>query len=812
MVPTTDHTPMTDTTVNAWTFLPRAIEHWSQNHDEPGLAVAIARVCLALGLGECSREYLDAAPDRERSAPAWREAREQLDACPPAHLDIDTLTATLDANLAARPALADLLRADRAAWRDRLAGQSWYRTTDGNIIIRARDAALRDPTGWLRLHNDREAAAALPLETAPDQSRNAYRVLLDGCCPPWLLLRMVREVYTPGLLGMVTGLRVLQSDPMELLDALAMTDLRDVLGASHVRFHVGRAATAELLDAFQRESHTWGRPIGFTTPGTLHHCSPAIDTVARHIETTLRNDVARLTSVVFARDEQRDASYYARRFATHEAAPNEPLRILMFTSRFTTFVQHSIRDIEAVFRHAGYDTDVLIEDADDEHINRAALLDRLATFDPDLILMVNWMRHHLPVMPSTVPFLTWVQDDSPAYHREPPEPIVTAHLDFVVGCVYDDMIRYGLVRRDHSMQFPVPARAGKFASGAAERSRISPNVLLAMNHGETPEAWLAQRLRTASTSVADLRLFERLGPRLIEMLEPLDDGPIRQRMDDAIDTTLREVGVEITQTIRAQLISSFAEPLVTRILRHRLVEWAVDVCNDNDWTIALCGHGWADHPTYGAYDAGVLRHGDELASAYAASTVTLHASMALMHQRIHECVLSGGLPCVLFKPDDLATVTEIGARAARQRAIESGIDGVVQLGVDAYDDLAALRRTLEALGADHLDDAHHPSLRHAMTIVRASHVYPILATDAAMTAPDFIPPADQIHFIDALRPCMFRNRAELAAVIRRFVEGGDERRATIEHLRTHIERHYTFEQTATAAIDLVRQRLTAAGS
>ncbi|MCA9296948.1 MAG: hypothetical protein KC983_10530, partial [Phycisphaerales bacterium] len=209
-------------TVDPWEFLPRALTHWHAHPDESGVAAVMTHLYVALGLRECAEACFALIPSAERTSEDVRALEAGLQTLTPSELSHDALNQRLRANLAASPELADAVREHLEGWRDRLEGQAWYSTVDGNVVLRTRDGQPEDPSSWIRFRNDRAAARSAHVPAPMPDRPNTLRILLDGMDPPWLLRRLMQDVYTPHAQGMITGIHVAQCDPLALLDALAM--------------------------------------------------------------------------------------------------------------------------------------------------------------------------------------------------------------------------------------------------------------------------------------------------------------------------------------------------------------------------------------------------------------------------------------------------------------------------------------------------------------------------------------------------------------------------------------------------------------
>lgn len=92
----------------------------------------------------------------------------------------------------------------------------------------------------------------------------------------------------------------------------------------------------------------------------------------------------------------------------------EPMRVLVATSRSTTYVRHATRDLTEAFECGGVSVHVL-EERDDHSVLWAGEYCRaIAEHDLDLIVTANYPRWKLSsVVPENVPFVRWVQDAMP---------------------------------------------------------------------------------------------------------------------------------------------------------------------------------------------------------------------------------------------------------------------------------------------------------------------------------------------------------------------------------------------------------------
>jgi hypothetical protein len=126
----------------------------------------------------------------------------------------------------------------------------------------------------------------------------------------------------------------------------------------------------------------------------------------------------------------------------------------------------------------------------------------------------------------------------------------------------------------------------------------------------------------------------------------ISDERVYHMLEGQLDSALFPIGIpEAAREARSHILHTMVIPYAERIFRHQTAEWAAEIAQERGWRFRLYGKGWETHPTLSQYAAGPLEHGDEIRRIYNRSAVHLHASInQVLHQRVTECLLSGGLP------------------------------------------------------------------------------------------------------------------------------------------------------------------------
>lgn len=664
-----------------WAFLPIGLRVIAQHPQDADLRLLISAAMVKVGLRTLALEQLAglaAELAREPMVLAVRSAAERL---PDDRVTAAALERTALANLESlgpRLEFSGDLSASLDAWRATLATWSWYRAADGNIVrVRADRAEWRglgDPRG--------RVAAALLAE--PDGGKPKPFVV-EGADPPWLLERVLRT--TPRQAdGHQPRVTLVQADIGELLDGLAHIDLRSPLSSPRVRAIVGPDAAqrlrAELLSPERQMTTIVGR--GLNLSGVRTRLSPTVEQILQEAGTVqLQSDLA-LRQRVLAMYAGRDAAWWRKRYleAMGPGCVRERrLRVLVPTCRYSTYIQHSARDLAAAIESLGHRARVLIEPDDHSHLASNAYLKSLAEFEPDLIVLINYSRRNMGgtlnaggVFPAEVPFVAWIQDSMP-HLLDAQTGAAMGPLDFVAGNVREEYFRSFGFPRERSLDAPIVASASKFHTGpvtTASRQRHTCEIAYVSHHAETPEAMHDRKVREAAGSPGLMELVEAMRPGIEPIVSTPIGEPLLTRLQRLAAEALRRNGGDFTsQALIAKLVHMYAMPMADRMLRHQTLAWAAEIAARRGWRMHLYGRGWEQHPTLAAFARGELEHGEDLRSSYQCAAVHLQISAhTVIHQRIVECALSGGFPLCRLHEDDLSSLAHHAGLCAARRAMD----------------------------------------------------------------------------------------------------------------------------------------------
>lgn len=652
-----------------WDFLLPAVHALEANPDDHGMRLLVVSSFARVGLRMAAMEQLALLPaavcDAKELSPLVDAVRgladDAIDACVLADTLRENVRAlgkrlvvddTSEARVgSACPSGAGMNPPPTPSHREEASemalpeGLACFRANDGNVARRLDGVwiALRDEIG--------EAKRALQDHARAWATDATQMLVLEGVHPPWLL-KMALEARPREALGYRAPVQIVQRDLAEFAIALSLTDLSSHLGDGHVHAFVGEAAP-ERFGAFLKERVDL-RLLGTvaTTPGTPTATAPTI--AERVAEAILHQDqeTRRLEREVHAAYAGRDRAWWARRFSE-----KTPCRVLLLTSRFSTFVKHSTRDLADALIALGHEARVMIQPDDSSSLAACAYLRAVRDFAPDLMIVINYPRATIgDFLPRNLPWVCWIQDQMPHLFDERLGRGLGA-LDFTVGHIVPALHdRYGYPRAS-AMLLPVPASEAKFFASTvteAEREKFECEIAYVSHQSETPEAQherILSELRSNPTvDAALLRALpvvrDAVRAHVTLPLSTLPFPPMKESVRRALAVSL---GGEAPEHIVDLLTTGYADPLADRMMRHETLGWAAQAARKHGWRFNLYGKGWEKHPTLAEFAKGPLGHDSDLRMSYQLAGCHLQVTYHMLaHPRLCECVLAGGIPLCRF--------------------------------------------------------------------------------------------------------------------------------------------------------------------
>lgn len=482
-------------------------------------------------------------------------------------------------------------------------------------------------------------------------------ILIAGLHNPSLLMAAL-SLYTNGYNGYMPRIYVFEPDVKMVATALAHEGMDAAVGDARVCWAVGEDAQTQLRELFYEHRYRALPECAYQQPRIVGGVGVGVGACCSAILEQAQEAQAREMQSM----QQKIERAYAEERRSWEAARKEAwegARVLVLTSRYTTFLKHSAHDLAEALSRQGARVKVLMEPDDFSLHTTGAYLNAICEHEPDVVFTINYPRSFWGGMiPKNVPLVCWVQDAMP-HLFDCAAGAGQGERDVVVGHLYPELFEKFGFSQERAVAAAVVADEVKFHATAVDRGALEKyacDVALVSHHSETPEAMHQRLVASAKVAPAIASVMERVYGKLNEVVEQAARvAPVRA-VERVILDSMREVtGGDGEEKSRILLLRTYAMPLADRMLRHQTLGWLDEMMVRRGWTMKLYGKGWENHPTLHKYAAGELDHGEALAGAYQGAKVHLHVSLhSLVHQRVLECYLSGGMCLVRWHRDALA--------------------------------------------------------------------------------------------------------------------------------------------------------------
>lgn len=622
----------------SYRFLDQAFAYLGRVESDPEVVLLTVSALVKLGLGGPARELLQVRKDLESEVDV-DGLRKSLTSVPIGRVPWDRLSGQFEANRSAlaehHPELAERVLALRES-RHRV---DLFQTLDGQYHLSTR--ATGELRSWLPGLLDHAAVAGLELPLAA----GGPAAVVVGIALSQLIDRAYAATQ-PDEGAQGVPLFVIDPDVGRLTAWLHVADRTAVLGNERVYFFVGPDAL-ETYERFLKDNEDIAVP-------DVHLCASWAPSLGQQVQqigqrvTARRNEAFReLTNLHEERERERDADYWSRRL-------QPGARILGFTSRFTTMLQYSMRDIGLAVTELGYEFDVMIEKAD--HRTHTTLTTSRAVYDADpaLVIMINHFRSEHAVSLGSAPVLTWVQD---------PTDIVLSKktgtslgpLDFVCGYYSKRCTTEFGYPKSRYFSAPLPVSTRTFHDGPvdpAEESRYAADMMYVGHLHDTFDEHRAKwRLSTP----------KRLHPMLdriddeVEAMSRSDEHLELHRCRPHVARLAKEMELPLANDDLEKIANFYMYRLYDIRFRRQTLLWVAQWAQTSERVFKLYGRGWSRDPVLGEYAVGAIEHGEPLRRACRCAKLSVQTIPGgYSHQRTYEALASGCLVLGRFVPPDFS--------------------------------------------------------------------------------------------------------------------------------------------------------------
>ncbi|MCH7812847.1 MAG: hypothetical protein IID40_02380 [Planctomycetes bacterium] len=632
------------------------------------------------------------------------------------------------------------------------------------------------PTGqagvWLPLLGDhRRLAAAAPLPPDHEQLMPGPYVF-EGLDLGWTFAR-IWEQTADTFLGYSSALYVVEPEAALIALVLHLHDWTKLLADPRVKLFVGPDCTGQfeqaMLDARDWPIPTQAYRLSTHRPGPQPDARTAVATV---IDTRSRR-VADSLAAVEARYRDRDAAYWARRYAAALDGSGPPLRVLAAVSTHTSFLQYSMRDARQAVEKLGHQFRILTEATAYEKPGAATYHREILRFDPDLFFILDHIRPSFAgLVPTNLPIMTWDQDALPGVFTEEKVRQMSP-LDTLVGLPhYECLARFDCDPRQF-LAVQMPTNPEQWDGSQLSEADLEPyrcDVSYVSHASQTPEAFHEAEL-AAYNDPNVRRLLNDMLPAALAIVDagqPIKGHTLRRVLADSE----RRTGVRVTHDeLRDRLIGWHLWRLCDRKFRHQALEWAAAWAAARGKSLRIYGNGWDKHPTLAPYAAGPAANGHELLCIYRASKINLQLMPAgFIHQRALDGLAAGAFFLTRVGDGDVRDPRHLPLEAKiRELGLQSGAE--------------VLRSSDRELRQAYVDLSRY----HGFGDDQHEDLYHFLRVDAGWQyAADAFGRMAELSFNDA---------SSFARAADRFVDDADGRRAVADEMRPIVVDRYSYQAT-----------------
>ncbi|MBE7505091.1 MAG: hypothetical protein HS101_02265 [Planctomycetia bacterium] len=618
-------------------------------------AMLACKSYVALGLIDAAREIITHPTSPLSQMHEFQSLLPRLTEIPGSKISWATLTDRFEKNLSTLLSRHPHLAVHESTFRGIPDWLELHRCRDGNLQVMQRDDAAQGR--WLPgLLDLRRLSAEIAI---PNEGKQLT-------CPPYLitgdhfgcLFKRVFDSSNRLFLTYSPWIYLIEPDPASLGLCLYTEESVDKWCHDRVIIHAGPRCVEDFAATCRANLEQCLPDSCLHTP-FAHR--PVLDDLIAAIHSINREQGEALKDSRKAAHSHYDsvpANYWASRYDPSDCdGVQKPLRVLGITSRFTTVLQYSMRDLKAAFQRAGHTFDLLIEPTDADQHTQLAMARAVEKSRPDLIFLIDHHRHEYgSLFPQSVPYVCWIQDMLPnittssAADRMGPR-------DFFIAADPAELTRSYNYPADRGMCWTLATNHRLFSSEPLPESELAPyrcDFSFVSNQSMTPAAFHQAYSGRHGIPAANRRVLDYLFQRVqkINVETPEKAGGLVA--GSLIADMERDLGVAPTSIEhRNNICRTYIHPLSELFFRQTTLEWIADFCDRTGKSLSLYGNGWESHPRFARYTRGAIQNGTALRALYQASAISLQIiGSGAIHQRLLDGLAAGGFFLIRGTPID----------------------------------------------------------------------------------------------------------------------------------------------------------------
>jgi hypothetical protein len=557
---------------------------------------------------------------------------------------------------------------------------------------------------------------------------------------------------------------------------LHIQDCQQMLADQRVRFFFGDDCAGQFEQSLHEDSLCPWPKLSVTIDTTIWPAGVSLETVIARARERQSNDLVALLNEIHLDPNKPTPQSLASRFNS-----GQPLRIMGLTSRYTTFLQYSMRDWLAGLSRLGHHTQLLIEEHDHQNANNLVIARACHQFKPDLIIAIDHARPTLFGVLDDIPVVMWVQDRLPHIY-DAKTGAAQGPLDYVIG----------YSRQELTQRFNYPAARFMPAMVGVNDQRFVPRELTQsekdrygcdvsfVSHASTPAEKIIQHEIDQQQMPQAKALLDYIFQQVRAIYEAggfVSNGHVLSRM---VDDALAKWNLRAN---REPLMDLFIHKVNNALFRHQAIRWAAA----SGANLHLYGNGWDKHPEFARFARGPADNQDQLPIIYQASAINLQVTpFGAVHQRLLDGLVAGGF---FLLRSVTADELEILRKQIWDWCQSHGVTSGQQMLQRCDDRLTALLFRFKALWA--LDP-------------RADIDYFYAGLEEA--AMDNFQRTANTMWIESPR-VTFSTQQELTNKIKHFLANPQERRDIVQSMRQRVLETHTYESISRRMLEFIARDL-----
>lgn len=622
-------------------------------------AMLACKSYVALGLTDPARELITHAASPLSQMPQFTDLLPRLSEMPGSRVPWESLSQRFEQNLRRLIEHHPHLSEHEETFRSIPQWLELHRCRDGNLqLMRREDGALgrwlpglldlRRLSSEIKLPNEGSKLACPPFMVTGDHLGHLFRRVFDS----------TNQLF----LGFSPWVYLIEPDPASLGICLYTEESIENWCQSRVVIHAGSRCVEEF-------TATCRAHLERCLPDSCIHSAfahrPVLEGLIQAIQTISRENADALTRSRQAAQDTCAAlptDYWSQRFAalnnpSYTGKEHEPLRVLGITSRFTTVLQYSMRDLKTAFEKAGHTFDLLIEPTTADQHTQLAIARAVEKTRPDLIFLIDHHRQeYINLFPEQIPFVCWIQDALPnLVNAEAGSKL--GRRDFYVCGELDEYIRH----------YNYPASQGMIWSAAtsevtyrndpipeSELARHRCDFSYVSNQSQLPEDFHEDAMKRIAVNQSGRTLFNCIFNLVRADMESHPRQAIGRPATAILARATQDCGIKPGNVhIEANIRRFYIHPLMELLFRQQALDWVASYCERSGRHLHIYGRGWEKHPRFARYARGVAESGEHLRAIYQATAINLQIiGSGAIHPRLLDGLAAGGFFMIRRTPFD----------------------------------------------------------------------------------------------------------------------------------------------------------------